>query len=113
LTGRGPGGEDPAARPGPGAADEGGFPDEPVELPIDGVLDLHHFHPREAKDLVSDWLDECRARGILEVRIVHGKGTGQLREKVWSVLRHHPAVVRFAPAPDRSSWGATVVTLAP
>lgn len=50
----------------------------PVELPIDGVLDLHTFRPNEIGDLVPDYLMECRARGILQVRIVHGKGFGNL-----------------------------------
>ena len=35
---------------------------EPVELPIDGVLDLHTFRPADAKDLVPDYLNECRKR---------------------------------------------------
>ena len=30
--------------------------DEPIQLPIDGVLDLHTFKPREIKDLVTDYL---------------------------------------------------------
>ena len=30
--------------------------DEPIQLPIDGVLDLHSFDPREIKDLVLDYL---------------------------------------------------------
>ena len=38
--------------------------DQPLQLPIDGVLDLHTFRPNEVKDLVTDYLAECRARGI-------------------------------------------------
>jgi hypothetical protein len=52
--------------------------DEPIQLPIDGVLDLHTFQPREVKSLVLDYLAECQARGILRVRIIHGKGIGRL-----------------------------------
>ena len=68
---------------------------EPVELPIDGVLDLHTFHPREIKELIPEYLAACRERGILEVRIVHGKGTGALRETVHALLRKLPEVAFF------------------
>jgi len=87
-------------------------PDEPVALPIDGCLDLHTFSPKDLKTLVPDYLDECLARGITEVRIVHGKGVGHLRRSVHALLERHPAVVRFALAPPgRGSWGATLVWL--
>ena len=45
--------------------------DDTTELPIDGVLDLHTFSPDDVKDLVTDYLAECRVRGICEVRIIH------------------------------------------
>lgn len=86
---------------------------DPVEMPIDGTLDLHTFSPRETRDLVPDYLDECLARGILEVRIIHGKGMGVQREIVHSILKKHPAVISFGHPSDRGSWGATVVELAP
>lgn len=86
---------------------------EPLEYPIDGILDLHLFRPQEVKDLVGDYLDECLARGILEVRIIHGKGKGVLRSIVHSVLEAHPSVVTYNTPSDASSWGATVVVLKP
>jgi DNA-nicking Smr family endonuclease len=89
-----------------------GVDDEPIELPIDGVLDLHTFQPREIKDLVPDYLAECQRRGILRVRIIHGKGIGNLRRTVHSLLAKHPEVVEFTlDHPQFGGWGATLVRL--
>jgi len=88
--------------------------DAPVALPIDGTLDLHAFLPREVTTLVPDYLAACRERGILQVRIVHGKGTGALRLTVHAVLARLPEVVSFRTAPeDGGGWGATLVELRP
>jgi dsDNA-specific endonuclease/ATPase MutS2 len=85
-----------------------------IEIPIDGTLDLHTFRASEVKDLVPEYLAACRERGILEVRIVHGKGTGALRETVHAVLRRTPGVAGFRLAMGNAGgWGATVVTLEP
>ena len=84
-----------------------------VEMPIDGTLDLHMFKPRETRALVAEYLDLCRERGVLTVRIVHGKGIGVQREIVHAVLREHPAVISFGHPNDGGSWGATVVQLKP
>ena len=92
-------------------SNDGGM--EPVELPIDGVLDLHTFRPADVKGVVTDYLAECLARGIPEVRIVHGKGIGQLRQTVHSILAKHPDVVSFSLAGEAyGGSGATIVHLA-
>ena len=86
--------------------------DEPMQLPIDGVLDLHTFQPREIKDLVPDYLAECQQRGILRVRIIHGKGIGNLRRTVHAILAKHPEVMSYALASEHfGGWGATIVHL--
>jgi len=86
--------------------------DEPIQLPIDGVLDLHTFKPGEVKDLVLDYLAECQKRGIFQVRIIHGKGIGNLRRTVHALLQKHPEVVSFAlDHPQFGGWGATIVYL--
>lgn len=95
----------PAPEPGPDAV---------VPLPVEGVLDLHTFPPRVVGGLVRDYLDACRERGLLEVRIIHGKGIGNLRRTVRAELRRHPAVDRFAEAgPHFGGSGATIVWLKP
>jgi DNA-nicking Smr family endonuclease len=91
-----------------------GMDDEPIQLPIDGVLDLHAFQPREVKELVLDYLAECRARGILRVRIIHGKGIGHLRRTVHGTLEGCPLVDSFHLANEHfGGWGATIVHLKP
>lgn len=66
--------------------------DTPIDLPIDGILDLHTFRPRDVKELVPDYLAECRERGTLDVRIIHGKGIGALRRTVHAILSRLPEV---------------------
>jgi DNA-nicking Smr family endonuclease len=86
--------------------------DEPIQLPIDGVLDLHTFKPSEVKDLVPDFLAACLEKGIYQVRIIHGKGTGQLRRTVHAILAEHPEVSSFTlDHPQYGGCGATIVYL--
>jgi DNA-nicking Smr family endonuclease len=87
---------------------------EPMEFPIDGILDLHTFQAREVKKLVPDYLAACREKGILQVRIIHGKGRGILRDTVHAILRRLPEVASFRLAADEGGgWGATIVLLKP
>ena len=86
--------------------------EEEVELPIDGVLDLHTFLPADVKNLLPDYIAACRRKGIFELRIIHGKGTGTLRETVHSLLRKMAGIASFRTAgEDAGGWGATLVTL--
>lgn len=86
--------------------------DEPFELPIDGVLDLHTFKPGEIKELIPDYLAACRERGIYQVRLIHGKGIGNLRRTVHAILGRVPEVVSFTlDHPEYGGWGATIVHL--
>ncbi|MEM0898131.1 MAG: Smr/MutS family protein [Verrucomicrobiota bacterium] len=86
----------------------------PVEIPVSGELDLHTFRPDEVSSLLPEYFRECREQGILQVRVVHGKGTGALREGVLALLKKLPEVSDHATAGAGSgSWGATWVYLKP
>ena len=81
-------------------------------MPIDGTLDLHAFDPSEVGDLVPEWMEACRAGGLRELRIVHGKGTGALGRSVASILARSPLVESFRVAGEGGGgWGAVLVTL--
>jgi DNA-nicking Smr family endonuclease len=95
----------------PAAPDD---PADPVPLPITGELDLHTFRPADLGELLPAYLAACHARGLREVRLIHGKGTGTLRETVHAHLRRSPLVVSFRLGDETSgSWGATRATLRP
>lgn len=88
------------------------FLEQPVEVPVTDVLDLHSVSPREVKGVLEAWLEETRRRGFRALRIIHGRGIGVQREIVRSVLRRTPWVASFQDAPeDAGGWGATIVTL--
>ena len=91
------------------------LPDEipdAVRLPITDELDLHTFRPGEVVALLDDYFAACQARSIYRVRVIHGKGTGALRDTVRAHLRRSPAVANFAGGDETSGgWGATIVTL--
>lgn len=86
--------------------------DEPIELPINGELDLHTFRPKEVKELLPEYFYACLEKDIYDLRIIHGKGTGALRELVHAQLRKSDLVAGFRLGDQTSgSWGATLVTL--
>ena len=87
---------------------------EPVILPIEDALDLHAFAPRDVLSVVDDYLQAAAARGLREVRLIHGRGKGVQRAAVQALLRSHPLAASFFDAPEgRGGWGATVVVLRP
>jgi DNA-nicking Smr family endonuclease len=88
--------------------------DGPVELPIGEELDLHTFSPRDVPSVVEEYVRACREKGILDVRIVHGRGKGVQRAVVRRLLAGLEGVVSFEDAPPISGgWGATLARLTP
>ena len=80
--------------------------DEPVQLPIDGTLDLHAFRPQDVRSVVRDYVDAAVGAGLDHIRVVHGRGTGVQRGLVQATLDAHPLVESFGDDFD-SHLGAT------
>lgn len=85
--------------------------DDITHIPIDGVVDLHTFSPKEARSVVEEYIRACLEKGIYEVRIIHGKGKGVLRQTIHALLDKDPLVLGFRMDPGPSGWGVTIVQL--
>ncbi len=93
--------------------DDNPFPD-PIVMPIEDVIDLHPFAPKEIRSVVEGYLRECCVEGFTQVRLIHGKGKGVQRESIRALLARLPYVKDFADAPvGAGGWGATIVRLDP
>lgn len=95
-------------RHAPDPADAPFDPDAPVPLCFEDELDLHRFHPRDAPALLRDWLSDRRRAGCLALRLVHGKGTGQLRARVHGILRSSGLVRALR---EDGNWGGVQLEL--
>ena len=85
---------------------------EPIRIPIEDVLDLHTFRPRDIPDLLNEYFTECIKEGIFYARVIHGKGKGIQKKQVHQILGKHPLVRRYSDAPpEAGGWGATLVEL--
>lgn len=85
---------------------------KPVKIPIEDVLDLHTFRPKDIPELLEDYFAECFKAGFYSVRIIHGKGKGIQKKRVQELLKKNPTVASFKDAPpEAGGWGATLVEL--
>ena len=85
---------------------------EPVVVPIEDSIDLHAFSPKDIAGVVEEYIEQCVAAAIYEVRIIHGRGKGIQRSIIRSILEEHPRVLSFKDAPaETGGWGATIVVL--
>lgn len=75
-------------------------------------IDVRGLRAAEALEEVRDFIDDAIMVGVGTVTILHGKGTGALKEEIRRYLRTVPEVERAADEhADRGGAGITVVTL--
>ena len=79
-------------------------------VPIDGTLDLHAFQPRDIPSVVEEYVHAAHEAGLVEIRLIHGRGKGIQRGIVQAALEKNPLVESFHDAPE-SHLGATVAAL--
>jgi DNA-nicking Smr family endonuclease len=83
---------------------------DPRPIPIEDILDLHTFAPRDVPSVVQEYLIAAHAAGLREVRLIHGRGKGVQRGIVQHALETHPLVLEFFDDPA-SHLGATIAIL--
>lgn len=84
----------------------------PPSAPVNIELDLRGLRANDVGDMLDRYLEDALQSGMPYVRIIHGKGTGALRNVVREFLSDHPAVAKYELAPqEQGGDGATVATL--
>ena len=86
--------------------------EEIIRVPINGTLDLHAFSPKDIIPLLDEYLHSCYKAGILEGKIIHGKGIGTQKRIVEEALRKNSLVIDFGSGEGNSgNWGVTKFSL--
>jgi DNA-nicking Smr family endonuclease len=76
----------------------------------DGV-DLHGLTRAQAIAVVAEFLDQCLARGLRCVRIVHGKGLGILKTRLGKWLPQRAEVLAYCQAPANDGGSGVLLVL--
>ena len=83
-----------------------------IKLEHNGVLDLHHFSPKDVPTLVDEFIYSCDSSKITQGKIIHGKGIGTLRNIVHRKLKVNSMVKDFHNGDSTNGgWGVTVFSL--
>lgn len=102
---------------GQGRPEEAGLPQRSSytiqkELDIRSEINLHGKTVEEAIPLVDKLLDDALWAGLGQVTVIHGKGTGKLKEGLRAYLREHPLVKSLrGGAAGEGGGGVTIVVL--
>ena len=77
-----------------------------------GEVDLRGMIGDEAWSVVDKYIDDAVIAGFFTVRLIHGKGTGALKNALWAYLKRDPRVAKFHIAAfGEGDGGVTVVEL--
>lgn len=86
--------------------------DFPSPKRVRSEIDLRGMHVEEALETVDKALNDALLSGLSEIQIIHGLGTGALRNNVIPFLKEHPLVAEAFPGGSRQeNIGVTVVRI--
>jgi DNA mismatch repair protein MutS2 len=101
----------PSAKGKPGR-DSSDVSDRPAAADASTTVDVRGMRVDEAWPLVDKALDNATLAGLSELRVIHGRGTGQLGRGIREFLEDHAQVDSLSSAPDREGGtGVTIVNL--
>jgi DNA mismatch repair protein MutS2 len=77
-----------------------------------GIMDVRGKTADEAIDMLGSQLDQAALNGTSLIRVIHGHGTGRLRQVLREYLKTSPYVSIFRPG-ERAEGGdgVTIITL--
>lgn len=79
---------------------------------IHSEINIIGYTVEEARDEVEKFLDDCALAKLQTIRIVHGKGTGKLREGIHQILKRNAHVKSFRLGTfGEGEMGVTIVEL--
>jgi DNA-nicking Smr family endonuclease len=76
---------------------------------IDARIDLHGMFVEDASLALLRFLDNEKRRGAKTLLIIHGKGSGALKQAVWSLIETHPYVSDYQAAPGKLGGAGAIL----
>ncbi len=90
-------------------------PEREVSLPavtdVSMSFDMRGWRAADVSDRLDRYLNDAYLAGLRQVRLIHGKGTGALRQVVRDVLASHPLVASYTSGGRDGGDGVTIATL--
>jgi DNA mismatch repair protein MutS2 len=83
----------------------------PAAPDVSMTFDMRGWRAHEVGDKLDRYLNDAYLAGLHQVRLIHGKGTGALRQVVRDVLQSHPLVASFGGGGRDGGDGVTVAKL--
>jgi DNA mismatch repair protein MutS2 len=83
----------------------------PAAPDVSMTFDMRGWRAHEVGDKLDRYLNDAYLAGLHQVRLIHGKGTGALRQVVRDVLQSHPLVNSFGGGGRDGGDGVTVANL--